>query len=58
VFGDVDPEDAWDAGDRVAVKLVLLAAIVASILDELAAHGDTVRHRARISDLERLIGEI
>lgn len=57
-FGDVDPEDAWDAGDAQAVKLALLARIVASILDELAARGDTPRHRARLSDLERLIGEI
>ncbi len=57
-FGDVDPEDAWDAGDRVAVKLALLGAIVASILAELAVRGDTPRHRARLSDLERLLTEV
>lgn len=38
-FGDADPEDAWDDGDPVAIRLILLGKIMVSIYEEALAGG-------------------
>lgn len=52
-FGDVDPEDAWDAADPLPVKLELLVRWVGSVLDERAG-GASPRntHRAHEARVE------
>lgn len=37
VIGDVDPEDAWDAGDPPAVLLEVLDSMVTDLVREVAA---------------------
>jgi hypothetical protein len=49
-FGDDDPEDAWDAGDALAVKLVLLGRIV----DHIEAEGNSSRFHTRRANALRL----
>jgi len=48
VFGDIDPEDEWDADDPRAVKLGVLIRWALSVLIEHAYEGETLRvlHRA------------
>lgn len=52
VFGDTDPEDAWDDGDPLVIRLTLLARILAHIYAEAAA-GNLERAEARKADLRR-----
>jgi hypothetical protein len=51
VFGDKDPEDAWDDGDPPDTKLAILERIVA----DLRARRDDARHDARRDDALRLV---
>jgi len=48
VFGDVDPEDSWDAADPLAEKLGILIRWAISVLIEHTYNGRTARvlHRA------------
>jgi hypothetical protein len=54
MIGDKDPEDAWDDGDPVHVRLALLVRIVAGI----AADGDVSRAERRRLDALRLIRKV
>lgn len=54
-FGDVDPEDAYDAGDLIEERLAVLHRVV----DDLEAEaGGDVRRGYRIADALRLLGGI
>ena len=52
-FGDKDPEDAWDDGDPLPVRLRLLARII----EHIAANED-VRAAARRRGVARLAQKI
>lgn len=54
VILDKDPEDAWDDGDPVDVRLALLVRIVAAI----AVDGDISRAERRRLDALRLIRKV
>ena len=54
-FGDLDPEDAYDVGDRPGDRLDVLHKVVAA-LEALPV--DDVRRGFRISDALRLIDNI
>ena len=50
-FGDADPEDAWDDGDPLHVRLALAARIIASIEGDF----DVNRAFRRRVELRRLL---
>jgi hypothetical protein len=52
-FGDYDPEDAWDDGDAIDLKLAILERVVRSLRD----HRDD-RLEARRSDALRLVRKL
>ena len=54
VFGDTDPEDAWDDGDPYDVKVALLVRIAESI----ALDPDADRRRRRAVDAHRLLARL
>jgi hypothetical protein len=56
VWGDKDPEDAWDDGDPPAVKLAILERVVASVRSELAHTPH--RAEARRIDALRLVTKL
>ena len=49
MFGDDDPEEAWDESDARAVKIALLIRILFSVVLERAAPHDHNRVVARIA---------
>lgn len=51
-FGDEDPEDAWDDGDPLALRLILLGRIMVDIF-ERAERGDLERSTVRRAELRR-----
>ena len=54
MIGDKDPEDAWDDGDPINVRLALLVRILAAV----AADGDISRAERRRLDALRLIRKV
>ena len=54
MFGDADPEDAWDDGDPLPERLAILERVVEAI----AAEGDTPRRLTRIADALRLVAKV
>ena len=55
VWGDFDPEDAYDAGDSRPVRLAVLARWVLDISSELEESGATLRVSARASQALHLV---
>lgn len=59
MFGDFDPEDAYDASDPLAERLAVLERWVPSVVAEFGRDGSTTRVHARTSDaLTRVDGEL
>lgn len=56
MIGDVDPEDAYDAGDPFPVRLEVIARIVAALPLE-ADLGRRMRRRAEVVRLLRRVTE-
>lgn len=54
MFGDTDPEDAWDDGDPYDVKVALLVRIAVSI----ARDPDPGRRWRRAVDAHRLVARL
>lgn len=54
VFGDADPEDAWDDVDPLHVRLALAVRILAAIVDD----ADPVRAVRRRVELGRLLRKL
>lgn len=57
-FGNDDPEDAWDDGDPLPLRLALFIRIAAHIYAEFTTEGVTPRHAARVAGLARLAGKL
>jgi hypothetical protein len=53
VLGDIDPEDAWDDGDPIDDKIVILDRVLA----QLRQRSDD-RHEARRANALRLLGKL
>jgi hypothetical protein len=58
VFGDHDPEDAYDAGDPLPIRAGLVLAIANSIAAEKIDTGLTARVAARIDALRRIVDHV
>jgi hypothetical protein len=58
VFGDADPEDAYDASDPLPVRTLIVETLISSIDEERRADGPTVRVLARVAVLRRIIDDI
>ena len=58
VFGDNDPEDAYDASDPLDVRAMLAGRVIVSIVAERAAAGRTYRVLARIIAARRIVNGI
>jgi hypothetical protein len=58
MFGDDDPEDGWDAGDPVHVKVAILVSVLRHVAAEHATRGATARHQVRVAWLIARIGEL
>lgn len=58
MFGDNDPEDAYDVGDPVELRAAVLGRVIASIVAERLAHGETPRVVARLAAARRMIDRL
>jgi hypothetical protein len=58
VFGDDDPEDAYDATDPADVLAALIGRVATSIVAEWTRDGATVRVRTRLVVLERIVNRL